>query len=251
MGGCYSQEPNFNEYTSIFEILSKMESENKKISIYAERNTEEPNLHLKCLTKTNSMLQFLKNKPLYYIEDRLIRFKSMITRFYTHAYRFEVEEFNKTEEELQDFIFNMMDYYNGIRVTVSDFEKKNYLVGNSSTSNSNPNNTGTNNVYNYNYNYNFNPGKYDISGNSNSQVKIPNTCSFKYKSGNSEDINELISNKDKIDDDKVRLNTLERDDYLSNTNKELVEVDDNSNKVEIEEVEVEDNNYIFTFENRK
>ena len=233
MGGCYSQEPNFNEYNSIFEILSKMEIENKKIAIYADKQIDEPNVALKCLSKTNSILQFLKNKPLYYIDDRLSKFKSLITNFYFHAYRNEIDEFNKTEEELQEFIFNMMDYFNGIRVTISDKEKKSLL--NSNRTYSEPEND-----------YGLSPRNNRMNTNENNIIDTYNTGYFKEKVENN---------------DIIRLNTLEKEEFLLK-NKNITANNFKSNKKlnllynnegaeeEVKYCQKDGSNYLFTFESK-
>ena len=233
MGGCYSQEPNFNEYNSIFEILSKMEIENKKIAIYADKQIDEPNVALKCLSKTNSILQFLKNKPLYYIDDRLSKFKSLITNFYFHAYRNEIDEFNKTEEELQEFIFNMMDYFNGIRVTISDKEKKSLL--NSNRTYSEPEND-----------YGLSPRNNRMNTNENNIIDTYNTGYFKEKVENN---------------DIIRLNTLEKEEFLlknknitannfkSNKNLNLLYNNEGAEE-EVKYCQKDGSNYLFTFESK-
>ncbi len=123
MGNCIDSDPNFNDNSSLFHVLNKIEEENKKMKLYAEKSYEVPNLAKKCVYKTEHILNFVKNKPLYYIEERLSKFKEILTRFYTYSYRYEIDNYNKAEEDLQEFILNMMDYYNGIRISV--VEKKN------------------------------------------------------------------------------------------------------------------------------
>lgn len=140
MGACIDSFPNFNDQSSIFQILCKMEEENKKLKQIADKSIDDPNLSKKCLNKTESILNFLKNKPLYYVEERLGKFKLLLTNFYMYTYRYDIENYKRAEEELQEFILNMMDYYNGIRVTIA--EKKN-LNSNINLSN--------NEVYQYNH----------------------------------------------------------------------------------------------------
>lgn len=124
MGNCFEGEPNFNHMKSVFQVLNAIENENNKLTSIASKTYTEPNLAKKCITKTETILKFVKNKPLYYLEERLSKFTEILTRFYAYTYRHEVDKYMKAEEDLQEFIFNMMDFYNGIRFSVVDKVEK-------------------------------------------------------------------------------------------------------------------------------
>lgn len=121
-GACYEVEPNFNSLTSVYQVLAQIEQENtklEKMQVIKDKEDEPKTLIQKCINKTNSILKFVKNKPLNYMDERLSKFTQILTKFYSCTIRNEPEKFSEVEEELQDFIFNMMDYYNGIRISVA------------------------------------------------------------------------------------------------------------------------------------
>lgn len=120
VSSCFESEPNFTCITSVFHVLSCLEIENTKLKVIADKCKENPNLAKNCLEKTNTILNFLKNKPLYYVEERLPKFTDILTRYYTATYRNDIETYNQVKEELQEFILHMMDFYNGIRVSIID-----------------------------------------------------------------------------------------------------------------------------------
>lgn len=128
MGSCLETDPNFNDSNSVFKVLSKIEEENNKLRFHADKNIDNPNLAKKCIQKTEMILKFLKNKPLYYLDERLSKFKLILNRFYLFTIRYDLDNYLKAEEELQEFIFNMMDFYNGIRNSVVNQRNSNNNV---------------------------------------------------------------------------------------------------------------------------
>lgn len=120
VGSCFESEPNFTSIKSVFQVLSCLETENIKLKEIADKCKETPNLAKNCLEKSTTIINFLKNKPLYYVDERLSRFTDILTRFYVAAYRYDIDTYNQVKEELQEFILHMMDFYNGIRTSIID-----------------------------------------------------------------------------------------------------------------------------------
>jgi hypothetical protein len=53
-----------------------------------------------------------------YVEERLTTFRDIINRYYYSVITVNVIEFESSQIELEEFVFKMMDYYNGIRISV-------------------------------------------------------------------------------------------------------------------------------------
>lgn len=122
---CNSSPINFKEYNSIFRLLNSMEAEityfeNQRKN--SEKQSEEYRLYSNYISKVTSILNFLKNKPLIYIVERFESFKDIVNRFYYSVYTTNLSEYNKAKNELEEFIFRMNDFNNGIRFSVSPVE---------------------------------------------------------------------------------------------------------------------------------
>lgn len=115
--GCGSSI-DFRNHRSVFKLLNAIEEENEKVKFEAERfslDEQSVNLYDKCYRKTNSILVFVKNKPLVFIEENQSKFCEILNRYYSAMYSLNEIEFFKAEEDLEDFVLKMMDYFNGIR----------------------------------------------------------------------------------------------------------------------------------------
>lgn len=127
--GCNNSTLDFREYTSVFQVLNKIELEAKRfqeLKHNMHKDSDEFRLCDSFCSKTNSILRFLKNKPLMYIEERLSIFKELINRYHYSIVTVNVSEFESSQTELEEFIFRMMDYYNGIRISIPPKEKSSF-----------------------------------------------------------------------------------------------------------------------------
>lgn len=122
---CNSNPINFKEYKSIFKLLNSMENEiayfnNQRKN--TDNQSEEYRLYSNYISKVTSILNFLKYKPLLYIVERFDSFKDIVNRFYYSVYTTNIAEYDKAKNDLEEFIFRMNDYNNGIRYSISPVE---------------------------------------------------------------------------------------------------------------------------------
>lgn len=127
--GCDNSTLDFREYTSVFQVLNKIEIESKRfqeLKLTMLKDSDEYRLYDSFCSKTSSILRFLKNKPLMYVEERLSTFKELINRYHYSIVTVNISEFESSQSELEEFIFRMMDYYNGIRISIPPKEKSSF-----------------------------------------------------------------------------------------------------------------------------
>jgi len=116
--GCGNSQTNFRDCTTVFETFNLLEKSLQQIKSYKEEsdvNSNDYKLYNQYTNKIESTINFVKDKPLAYIDDRLNIFRDIINRYYHSCISSNTEEFEKSQSELEDFILKMMDYYKGIR----------------------------------------------------------------------------------------------------------------------------------------
>lgn len=124
--GCNNSNTNFLELNTIFEVLHQLEIETSKFQLLkfqTDKESKEYELYDNFVNKIKTILRFIKNKPLIYLEERFEKFKIIINKYYYSVLSVNVTEYESANTELEDFIFKMMDYFNGIRESI--FEPNN------------------------------------------------------------------------------------------------------------------------------
>ena len=118
--GCGSSSLDFNTCKTVYEVLFQIECQIKKfkeIMTTLDSNSNEFKYYKKFVLKCSVILDSIKGRPLLYLEERLHKFKEIINEYYYSVINLNEEDYKKSSQELESFVYNMNDYLDGYRET--------------------------------------------------------------------------------------------------------------------------------------